>query len=245
MASSQVPAGSARRTASRIAAVTSKASNEGAEPAASTGAAGRAALLVGLVLAVAGAAYAFWPREAGPQPALEVTPSPIDFGAVVWPTDATKKVRMRNRSRREVVLRDPHFDCSCFRVIQGLGMLRLAPGQSTDVEVMLLTQKGEPGRFRKTFTIESNDPVRPKLDVPVVGTITAFREVVPRQLLFGDVTAESEPVTKTVTVRGGKGWRVAVKDVATTATWIEVKTTPAPSGDGAEISVTTKRGLPG
>jgi len=200
--------------------------------------------LVGaVVVAAAGLGYALWPRDEGPRPALEVTPNPLDFGAVPWLSAATKRVTIRNRSREEIVLRDPHFDCSCFSVVQGLGLLRLSPGQSTSVEVLLHSQKAEPGRFHKTLTIESNDPVKPKLDVPVLGTITDFREVSPRQVLFGDVTADSEPVTKTVTVRGGKNWRVAVTGVSTTASWLEVTTTP--TSDGAELALTTKKGMPG
>ena len=70
----------------------------------------RRAVVAALVAAL-GAALGSCGGHGGPQPALEVTPNPIDFGNVPWMETPTRTVVLRNRSSRDLLLKDPKFDC--------------------------------------------------------------------------------------------------------------------------------------
>jgi hypothetical protein len=149
------------------------------------------------------------------------------------------KIEVRNVSNREVLLRDLKFDCSCFTATRPADATRLPPGQATRLEVRLFTPKTTPGRFRKTFTVESSDPVVPRLDVPVVGNITDFRSVTPRELEFGAVDASGPPVERTIEVRGGHGSEVAV--VEASASDPRLETVLRPVSGGTDVVVHTRK----
>lgn len=191
-----------------------------------------------LALGAGGAALALLgSRRGGPVAALVVTPDPIDFGDVPWLDTATRVIEVRNRSERVLLLRDPKPSCSCLAVSRTFRTVRLLPGQRTDFEIVLLTTKGEPGKLHKSFTIESDDPVTPKLDVPVVGAIVDFRSVSPKEVYLGDVDAGAPPVRKTVAVRGGSGFSVRVVDAKSSDARITVATQPAEGGTDVVVAL--------
>jgi hypothetical protein len=193
-------------------------------------------------LASAGAvALASCGGRGGPEPALVVTPDPIDFGRVPWMETPTKKVVLRNRSSRDLLLKDPKFDCACFFLATPMPSVRLTPGRSVEVSIAFATTKGAPGPFKKTFTVICDDPAFPKLDVPISGTVTDFRQVSPRDLALGDVPVAGPPVEKKFEVRGGSGY-VARAVEATThdpALALALKDVP----EGTDVLVRTKPGL--
>jgi hypothetical protein len=191
-----------------------------------------------------------WTSDAGPRAAIVVDPNPIDWGAVPWLETPKRTIVLTNRSNHQVMLRDPVPSCSCIGIVRGLGTFQLAPGRSTDFEMVLLSTKTEPRRFHKTLTIESDDPIVPKLDVPVIGSVTDFRQVSPRELNFGDVDTAANAVggvggvgkvEKTVEIRGSPGWHVSVVDVQSPDPRVEVENKPL--ADGADLVVKIKKGL--
>jgi|GEM_PF-3456218 len=177
----------------------------------------------------------------GPMPALEVTPNPIEFGNVAWMDAPTKTVVLRNRSARDLLLKDPKFDCSCFFLAKPLPSVRLAPGRSVEVAIAFATTKGTPGPFKKTFTVVCDDPAFPKLDVPMSGTVTDFRQVSPRDVALGDVPADGPVVEKKVEVRGGSGYVARVVEATTADRALEVVAKDVP--EGSDVVVRTKTGL--
>jgi len=196
----------------------------------------RVALLVAVgVLTLGAAAFLLWPRESVAHGPLEVSPNPIDFGSVPWLDQVEKQVTIRNRSKSSIVLRDPTFDCQCFRLMRPPTNVRLTPGASTEVTIVFFTMKGEPGPIKKTFTIRSDVG---QVDVPVIGKISDFRSVTPRDLFLGDLQAGGEPVEKSVQVRGGYGYAVRVVEAVTNDPGLDVTTRPA-SG-GTDVVVRTK-----
>ena len=200
----------------------------------------RRALLVLLVLGLlGGGAFYLWPR-ARTGGALEIVPNPIDFGEVPWLEVAKRTIEIRNVSNHEVLLKDPHFNCSCFSLTRPPDTLHLAPGRSTSVEVLLYTPKTTPGRFHKTFTLVSDDPVSPQLDVPVSGTIVDYRSVTPKELTFGAVDSQAEPSVKVVEVRGGHSYGVVVASGRCSDPRVTVEITPATGG--SNVTLRTVRG---
>lgn len=179
--------------------------------------------------------------RSGPEPALEVTPNPIDFGNVPWMETPTRTVVLRNRSSRDLLLKDPKFDCSCFFLAKALPSVRLTPGRAVEVTIAFATTKGTPGPFKKTFTVISDDPAFPKVDVPVSGTVTDFRQVSPRDLALGDVAVAGPPVEKKFEVRGGSGYVARAVEATTHDPALELVLKDVP--DGTDVLVRTKPGL--
>ncbi len=176
-----------------------------------------------------------------PRPALEVTPDPIDFGSVPWMEAPTKTVVLRNRSARDLLLKDPKFDCSCFFLAKPLPSVRLAPGRSVEVAIAFATTKGTPGPFKKTFTVVCDDPLFPKIDVPMSGTVTDFRQVSPRDLALGDVPVGGPAVERKIEVRGGSGYVARVVEATTVDRALELVAKDVP--EGSDVVVRTKPGL--
>lgn len=177
----------------------------------------------------------------GPRPALEVTPTPIDFGSVPWMEAPTKTVVLHNRSSRDLLLKEPKFDCSCFFLATPLPTVRLTPGRSIEVGIAFVTTKGAPGPFKKTFTVVCDDPAFPKLDVPVIGTVVDFRQVSPRDLALGDVPVAGPAVEKRIEVRGGSGYVARVVEATTHDRALELETKDVP--EGSDVVVRTRPGL--
>lgn len=196
---------------------------------------------VAVLAAALAAAVGACGGSGGPQPALEVFPNPIDFGNVPWMEAPSRTVVLRNRSSRDLLLKDPKFDCSCFFLAKPLPSVRLTPGRSVEVTIAFATTKGTPGPFKKTFTVISDDPAFPKVDVPVSGTVTDFRQVSPRDLALGDVAVGGPPVEKKVEVRGGSGYVARAVEATTHDAALELVLKDVP--DGTDVLVRTKPGL--
>lgn len=200
----------------------------------------RRAALVALAALVAAGLGACGGRG-GPEAALEVDPNPIDFGNVPWMEVPTRTVVLRNRSSRNLLLKDPKFDCSCFFLAKPLPTVQLGPGRSVEVAIAFATTKGTPGPFKKTFTVICDDPAFPKVDVPVSGTVTDFRQVSPRDLSLGDVPVAGPSVEKKIEVRGGSGYVARAVDATTHDPALELVRADVPAG--TDVTVRTKPGL--
>jgi hypothetical protein len=160
--------------------------------------------------------------------------------AAPWLEVGEQVVVVRNASNRDLILKDPTFDCSCFYLTKGLGSVRLPPGGSTSITLGIASTKTSPGRFHKTMTFLCDDPRQPKVDVPLVGEIADFRQVSPRDLALGDVEIAGPAVAKTVEVRGGSGSTVKVVDVATDDPSLAAVVKPVPDGSDIEVRTTDK-----
>lgn len=193
------------------------------------------------LLASVGAPLVACGQASGPTPALDVAPNPIDFGQVAWMEAPSKTVVLHNRSARDLLLKDPKFDCSCFFLAKPLPSVRLTPGRSVEVTIAFATTKGTPGPFKKTFTVVCDDPAFPKIDVPVIGTVVDFRQVSPRDVALGDVPAAGPAVERRIEVRGGSGYGAKVVEATTHDPALELVTKDVP--DGSDVVVRSKTGL--
>lgn len=110
---------------------------------------------------------ALTPMKSADAPALLVTPNPIDFGDVRWSEDVEREVVIENRSSRPVTLRDPSFDCSCFTLAVPPLVLRLEAGHNVTIRIALRSRLAKLGPLEKSMILRSDDPVAPRLDVPI------------------------------------------------------------------------------
>lgn len=143
--------------------------------------------------------------------ALVVSPDPIEFPTTRWGERAQRSFTVTNRSKRTVLVKDPRFSCGCFRLERPMPFSQMRPGDSATLDLILdSAQSGSPGRLHKEMTIESDDPAMPKLVVPIVGHLTAYRTVEPRSVTFGTVDPAGDVVERKVAVRADQGFTVSV-----------------------------------
>jgi hypothetical protein len=117
-------------------------------------------------LALTGGAAADAPAGAR----LAVDPSVFDFGKVLAEKQLQKDLTLRNFGDAELVIAKISTTCGC--TVAGAYRKRVAPGASTTVRISFTTPAAA-GPTEQTVTFETNDPVRPKLDVKVKATVIA------------------------------------------------------------------------
>jgi hypothetical protein len=200
-----------------------------------------------VLLAAGGFAATRFLRPAGPRSALVVDPDPLEFPTARWGERLQRSFTLKNRSDRAVLVRDPRFSCGCFRLVRPAPFATLQPGDVFTFEVVMESAaSGSPGLVRKEMTIESDDPVTPKLVVPIVGHLTAFRTIDPSSLALGTVDPAgdgAETVEKKVAVRAGQGFTVEV--VKAEADDRQRLTTEVRSAEGgSDVVVRPAKGAP-
>lgn len=203
----------------------------------------RRLLLLVLVLGLVGAGVGGWAllRHRKAWGALEVLPDPIDFGDVPWLERREKTVTIRNRSdHRVLIVTTPTFNCSCFSLGKPLATFALEPGATVDLLLLMATELGTAGPFHKNMSVRSDDPEVPELKVPVIGRITDFRSIDPRQLALGVVPVAGPAVERVIEVRGGHGYRVKVTAARASDSRLETSLKDAP--DGTDVVVRTAVG---
>lgn len=176
--------------------------------------------------------------------ALVVDPDPLVFPTARWGDRLQRSFTLTNRSDRPVLVRDPRFSCGCFRLARPAPFATMRPGDSFTFDVLMETAlSGSPGPVRKEMTIESDDPVTPKLVVPVLGHLTAYRTVEPRSLTLGTVDPAGDAVERTVAVRADSGFAVTVVKAESDdrlRVGVDWKSVPG----GADVVVRNVKGAP-
>jgi uncharacterized protein DUF1573 len=187
-------------------------------------------------------------KENGSESALVVTPDPIEFGEVRWGDTAERQIRIRNRSSHPVTLKDPELDCPCFTLARPPDVSRLEPGQSISLTVVLRSALAKGGLTKKTLVVTSDDPVKPRVDVPVLATVLLVRTIEPQSADFGLVDALGDPVERTIRVRGHRDFhvRVARATLSPTDRPVDVEVRPAADGgDGNDLVLKSRKGAKG
>jgi hypothetical protein len=160
---------------------------------------------------------------------LEVTPSPVDFGEVVRPDQATRTVRLENTSGRRLFLGAPVFSCGCFALLDAPPAV-LPAGESVELRILLDSTKEDPQRLKKTLTFPTDDRTGPVV-VSIVGEIVEWRRWTPSRLDLGVIPAESR-----LSVRPGEGFRLEPKRAVSSDPRLEPTLVPAQDG-GADLVV--------
>jgi hypothetical protein len=110
------------------------------------------------------------------------------------------------------------------------------------VRLFVKVKPGAPaGPFATTVVVETDDPARPRIEVPVRGRGAGGPSVTPERLVFE--AASPGAVVGTVTVRGDKGLQVT--GVKSTSPALEATPQPQPDGSIAVRVAVAKNAKPG
>jgi uncharacterized protein DUF1573 len=124
-----------------------------------------ARLLVALAM---GASVANADAPAGAR--IAVDPPSFDFGSVRAERLLQKDLALRNFGDAELVITKVSTTCGC--TVAGGYRKRVPPGGSTTLRISFTTP-AKAGPTAQTVTLQTNDPVRPRLDVMVKATVVA------------------------------------------------------------------------
>jgi len=108
---------------------------------------------------------------------LAVEPASFDFGNVRPEKTLQKELVLRNLGDAELVIKKVSTTCGC--TVAGSYQKRVAPGASTTLRIAFTTPAAA-GRTEQAVTLETNDPVHPRLGVKVAATVVAPRKPAPR-----------------------------------------------------------------
>jgi hypothetical protein len=148
-----------------------------------------------LVIATAPSA----PAQTGAPPVAAEPPAPAprivcdgpqyDFGE----RDESESVKhdfvIRNAGTSPLVIAAVHASCGC--TATSLSTNTVPPGGETKIQAVL-SLRGRRGMQTKTITVESNDPVTPRLTLLLKGVSATELGIEPSYLSFGPVPAKSE-----------------------------------------------------
>lgn len=95
---------------------------------------------------------------------ISVEPKFYDFGTMKQQESRTTFIEVANRGAGLLVIANVEADCGC--TVPTLTTSRLAPGESTRIEVRFDSKKFH-GKQHKTVKIHSNDPLNPIVDFMV------------------------------------------------------------------------------
>lgn len=122
----------------------------------------------------------------GIQPALEVTPTTLDFGKVAFQGKASRTLTLSNKGNSPLEVYPLACDTADFAVTSPEGAFTLASGGQK--QVTLTFAPGSPGNSTGTLTVRSADPANPSVTVSLKG-IGYYPELgySPSSLNFGSV----------------------------------------------------------
>lgn len=156
----------------------------------------RYALLLGCVSLAAAAVAQDAPATAphgGPR--LEMSAQEWNFGEVWQGRAITHEVTVKNVGDAPLEFLDVKSSCGCTVISKPKSPL--APGES-DTLTISYDAKKRVGQALQSFTMTTNDSVRPNASLQIVGTVKAAYEIEPKEgLVFGQLLQSSQ-VAKTV-----------------------------------------------
>jgi hypothetical protein len=158
------------------------------------------------------------------------------------------------RNDGDALLRLNVGETSCQCTTSLVESKEVPPGQSTEVSVLWKTE--HTGEFRHTATIMTNDPLRPRVALTVIGTVIPTMTVEPSEVILGNF---SNTIARRAEVRIfsflDEDFEITGHELVNpkTAEFFEVVVQAAPLVDikGADaksgfiITITIKPGLPG
>ena len=172
----------------------------------------------------------------------------LDFGDVPTGEPASRTVRVKNESRRAVLLTAAFPSCACLRA-EWLGSRSLQSGEETTVRVSLVSDNLPAGKLgNKTLEVRSDDADVPVLVVALDGTIISTLSVTPEILRVGADDAAGKGQARVVKLRTAKGYRLTIQGAveASPPEWFQVAQKPVPDGIDLLVNVTkdpTRRGV--
>jgi len=172
----------------------------------------------------------------------------LDFGTVPIGEPASRTVRIKNESRRAVLLTEAFPSCACLTA-EWLGPRSLQSGEETTVRVSLVSKDLPAGKLsNKSLEVHSDDADVPVLVVAIHGEVISTLSVTPEILRVGADDAAGRGEARVVKLRTAKGYRLKIQGdiVASPPEWFQVGQKPVPDGIDLLVNVTkdpTRRGV--
>ncbi|MEK6798782.1 MAG: redoxin domain-containing protein [Planctomycetota bacterium] len=132
----------------------------------------------------------------GPKPIVKVNSDTHDFGSVWVGPDLNHTYKLTNDGDAPLLIDKVKPSCGC--TVAGPYPKQIAPGESGDFPFAMKSDKLR-GTFQKNITIESNDPINPRLRLTLRGEVKRFVDITPASASFGRIT-EQEPQTRELTI---------------------------------------------
>lgn len=149
------------------------------------------------------------PAWAGP---MIVCDSPnIDLGIVEGDTVVPYTQFIRNDGDETLYIERVSVTCGC--TVANLPDSTVEPGESVPLQGSLNTRKMD-GEIHKALFIDSNDPERERLVLTLNGFVVREVSYYPKQVFFSNARV-NETETKSITVRSGKDFPLAITAVHT------------------------------
>ncbi len=140
---------------------------------------------------------------------LDLPPEGVNFSSVKQGVVLDRKVAFRNDGTGTLCIRDVSVSCGCIKGHLVGDDRTFEPGESGTIEVELDTE-GREGNVKKTVSVFTNEPDRPRVTFSVQASITVGLIATPLHLSFPRVLV-GEPSTGTVRLRsaiGDQDWKV-------------------------------------
>lgn len=174
---------------------------------------GALAAFVGVLAAFVGALAAFVGALAGCGGGAEhlvAEPARLVYGRVLRGDASRQLLRLRNDGEREVFVTSVLSNCSCVQVAPFHGVLQ--PGEEQEIAVAVLATEAFPtDKLQgKKVDVVSNDPLVPRIEVPIEAEFVRGCTIVPAELRLGPLGEPRSREAKVLQVRAGPGIRIRV-----------------------------------
>ncbi|HTQ39161.1 MAG TPA: DUF1573 domain-containing protein [Pirellulales bacterium] len=176
------------------------------------------------------------------------------FGSMERESLKTHVFTIRNEGHSPLSLHKGASTCRCTKF--ELAGETVKPGESTTVTIEWKARDVQPGPFRQSATIETNDPARPELTFTISGDVTNSYRMTPTSLAFSSISA-GEPQTAEVHIFSYRPGQLEVVGheftETSTADKFEFQAVPMPASvlhdekdaqSGVVLHITVKPGLP-
>jgi len=135
------------------------------------------------------------------KPVIELAPEKeLDLGMISNSTPGTGTITILNKGAGLLLINRVNSSCGCTKGSIEEKYKKIPPGGSGVIDVTVYPKNVHAFESRKTLSIFSNDPTRPRVDVDVVATVDPEFSVEPRKLDFGQVQ-KGQPVAFDIVVR--------------------------------------------
>lgn len=120
-----------------------------------------------------------------PQPKIQVDEEIHDFGVMEDSETGHHEFILENVGTAPLTIKVASTTCKCTK--GEVEKERIYPGEKTNM-ILEWVPKGYTGDFSQTATLSTNDPARSSVDLKVKGRVHAPMAIVPRTMLFGQIT---------------------------------------------------------
>jgi hypothetical protein len=175
-------------------------------------------------------------------PNLQVTEPTFNFGEVFQGDKVLHVFEFVNQGDEPLLVDRVTSSCGCTAVL--VSEKNLAPGSKGEIQANFDSSRFN-GSVSKTIYLYTNDPVRPVMQLHILGKVLQSVAVEPTQVNFGQVKTE-KTVTSTVVLRnlGGKPLTLGVPHTTAAELKIKLPQTAFAAGDAVtlELQLTPKPG---